>query len=821
LVEDLVEEMARRWSQGERPITEDFLDRHPGLRDRPAAVMELIYEEFSLRQQHGQEADPAHFLERFPAWRDQLRVVLDCHHLLAGQVGYRPPTVGETLGEFHLLAELGRGAQAHVFLAAQLTLAGRLVVLKVGPCAGGEHLSLARLQHTHIVPLFSLQDDPERNLRALCMPYFGGATLDALLTGLRSSPPAHRTGQQLVGALRAGQAAAPVSLAVTGLACDFLGRSSYVQAVCWLGTCLADALQYAHEHGLLHLDLKPSNVLLAADGQPMLLDFHLAREPVQPGGPAPDWLGGTPGYIAPEHLAALAAVRTGRQSPASVDGRADVFALGVLLYQALADALPPASQPAQELRRLNPQVTRGLADILGKCLQPDPARRYQDAAALGADLRRHLADQPLQGVPTRSLAERWRKWRRRRPHALAVLCLVVATLTAAALGWAHLCRQTEQARTALQEGREYLHQHQDQAAVASLRRGLALAQEAPFYPGLTQELCDQLRLAESARAAGELHLLIERIRALSGSDPLAPDPARAAERQCRSFWDRRELIARELTPQPSLARTEQATTDMLDLAILWTDLRVRLAAPAEVAATRRAALEVLAEAEAFFGPSQILYHERHKHAMALGLPALAEEAARRSATLPIRTPWEHYAMGRTLLEAGVPAAAAPWFARAVELEPQSVWANFYQGKCAYHQGAFADAVSAFSVCIALAPDSAWCYYNRGLAYAGLGRPDDALRDYDHALRLDPALAGAALNRGTLHYHAKRYPEALADLQHALEAGGPSAVVYYDLALVHVACGDRPAALASLQRALREDPQRGNARALQERLRREP
>src|SRR5205085_8810760 len=95
-----------------------------------------------------------------------------------------------------------------------------------------------------------------------------------------------------------------------------------------------------------------------------------------------------------------------------------------------APSLPP-------LNRRNPQVSVGLSDIVHRCLAPDPADRYADAAALAADLRRHLADLPLRGAPNRSLRERWRKWRRRRPYSplwaglLVALAAVTVTLGAA------------------------------------------------------------------------------------------------------------------------------------------------------------------------------------------------------------------------------------------------------------------------------------------------------------------------------------------------------------------------------------------------------
>jgi hypothetical protein len=292
LVERLAENMAERWRKGDRPLAEEYLDRHPQLSNLPEAALQLVSEEIYLRQESGQETSAADLVCRFPQWRREVQALLSCHSLLASQLAApRFPRAGETLGEFCVRAELGHGAHARVFLATQPALADRPVVLKVVPCSGQEHLSLARLQHTHIVPLYSFHDFPKRSLRALCLPYFGGTILARVLEMLRDHPPGQRTGCDIVNALQQ----APSAGVVGGPACRFLARASYTEAVCWIGACLADALQYAHERGLLHLDVKPSNVFVAADGQPMLLDFHMARALRAAGDPAPLGLGGTPG----------------------------------------------------------------------------------------------------------------------------------------------------------------------------------------------------------------------------------------------------------------------------------------------------------------------------------------------------------------------------------------------------------------------------------------------------------------------------------------------------------------------------------------------
>jgi serine/threonine protein kinase/lipoprotein NlpI len=818
-VEELAAEMARRWRQGEKPTTEEFLDRHPALRQQPEAAFHLICEELCLREEAGETVDAAAVLRRFPQWQAQLEVVLACRQLFQPAAPPGFPNVGKSFGAYRLLAELGRGAAGRVYLAAQPALADRTVVVKLTPCDGQEHLTLARLQHTSIVPLYTVEDDPARNLRVLCMPYFGGASLGRLLELLKCKPVAQRSGRDLLAALEEVEASRPVAAPAQGVARKLYERASYVQAACWIGAALADALHYAHARGLAHFDIKPSNVLIAADGQPMLLDFHLARQPLAAAEADIDWLGGTPDYMSPEQRAAVDAVSNGRPVPSAVDGRSDVYALGLVLYEALGGPLRDRS--AAELRRWNPAVSVGLADILGKCLAAAPKDRYADAAALAADLRNHLSDRPLVGVRNRSLKERWRKWRRQQPHGLRrwvwATAAVVALAAAGATYWHRVEQRRSEAALALSEGREQLERGELVGGVHTLRHGRELARQFPADPGLAAALEAELHRARRLELTGQLQRIAEQARFLAGSDELSPAAAARVADACRSVWASRSEIWSPATAESAADTSQRIRMDLLDVAVLLADLSVRAAAPADKAQHQRAALEVLAQAEALLGNNVALCLERQTHATALGLTDMAQAAAAQAAALGAQTAWEHDALGRALLRAGKLAEAAQAFERAVRLQPDVFWPHFYQGACAYRGKHFAEAVNAFDVCIALAPRKAECYFNRALAYHALGDLKRATEDYSDALRLSPGMSAAALNRGLIRFEEKRYEPAIADLNQALTLGADAAVAHYNLAVIYHAQNDRRRALAHVEQALQVNPQHRAARELRERL----
>ncbi len=816
-----VQAMASAWGRGEGVSAEQLLASHPGLGDE--AAIRLIYEEVCLRRESGQDVATTEVVNRFPRWKDELEVLLGCDRML------RPfsrvamfPTIGEELGPFRLLAELGRGASGKTYLAAEPALGNRLVVLKVITDDQEEHLSLARLRHTHIIPLFSEQSWPDRGLRALCMPYLGGASLARILEGVAHIAPAERRGRHVLDVLdRARNVEADPSIA-DGPYRRYLDQASYVQAVCWIAACLADALQSAHAHGLIHMDVKPSNVLIAGDGLPVLLDFHLAHRPIGAGERVADRLGGTPGWMAPEHRAALEAVAQGQTVADPVDGRADLYALGLLLRQALIGRGVARGRGAQRpWRGQNPEVTVGLADIVDKCLAVKPADRYHDAAALADDLRRYLSEQPLRGVANRSPVESWRKWRRRRPDALtrwtAGLVSGAALVAMLVLAHAFYRQRVREIEMTLDDGRKLCIDGRFPEAVHTLGRGLEHTRALPGVDNLKRSLQEQLLVARRGQKAAALHELADVIRFRHGIDLPSIEEGRSLIKNFRAVWNERELLLGPNTRAHD-ARFEQVIRlDLLDLAIAAAELRLGLAPSAEAGAARVDALQLLDDANTWCGPSHRLDCLRQSIAGSTEQPDSAREQG--PVTL---SALDHYDQGRVSLRAGRFREAALDFQRVLDQRPQDFWPNFYQGLCAYRLGQFHDALAAFRTCIALAPNSAECYYNRARVAEALGRGGQAIRDYSRALELDPALYSASINRGILAYKNGKNDDAIADFRQAIRAASVSpalGLIHYNLALAHLARGDRAAALASAQEAVARG--HDGARGLCERLQREP
>jgi serine/threonine protein kinase len=384
--------------------------------------------------------------------------------------------VGARLGDFELVRELGRGGMGVVYEARQRSL-NRRVALKV--LSGGlgltpaavqrfrrEAEAAAKLHHTNIVPVYAIGEEGGAHFYA--MELIDGPSLDHVIRQLRrAAPPGATTRTGGVGTGGAdGAPPAPLdatgpyvesgpapAAAPAGLSSSALGSGgAYFDTVARLVAEVADALDYAHREGVVHRDVKPSNLLLSPAGRLSLNDFGLARLLEQPGVTMTGEFVGTPAYMSPEQIAA------GRTP---LDRRTDVYSLGATLYELLALRPPFAGDRRDQVlaqilhkdpvppRRVNRRVPVDLETICLKALEKDPDRRYPTAAAMAEDLRRYVnrfAISARRAGPVRRLA----KWARRHPAVAASLACVLLAV-GAALDFAHRAHRAEEQRRQDQE----------------------------------------------------------------------------------------------------------------------------------------------------------------------------------------------------------------------------------------------------------------------------------------------------------------------------------------------------------------------------------
>jgi serine/threonine protein kinase len=321
--------------------------------------------------------------------------------------GTRSERLAELLGElgdYELLEEVGRGGQGVVFRARQKSL-NRTVALKVislGQWASRAHVkrfrreaeAAASLDHPSIVPIHEVG---ERDGSCyFSMQFIDGGQLDEVV---RRTPMSMRQAAELIAKI-------------------------------------ARTVHYAHEHGILHRDIKPGNILLDSKGEPHLTDFGLARLlDAQSSVTRTVEVMGTPSYMAPEQA-------SGKN--AELTSATDVYGLGAVLYQLLTGHPPFAGGTTYETikllldtdprppRSLNRKIDRELSTICLKCLEKDPKRRYSSTLALAEDLEHWLKHEPIAARRTGPLA-RGKKWVRRNPTSALLAGSLVAL--AAALGW--------------------------------------------------------------------------------------------------------------------------------------------------------------------------------------------------------------------------------------------------------------------------------------------------------------------------------------------------------------------------------------------------
>jgi serine/threonine protein kinase len=524
-------------------------------------ALDLVLEEITARIQAGELIDAEACIAAHPEFADRLRGMLPAMQLLVAFGGSHPsgsashladgiqrrassiehPATG-ALGDFRLVREIGRGGMGVVYEAEQLSI-GRTVALKILPFASmlderrlarfrNEVRAAGQLHHTNIVPIFAV--GVERGVHFYAMQLVEGESLAEVIAAMRKDSGVRSQASRITSQMSAEQAArhTPESefqrlkprietVAVAELSTlRTTNGPAYFRTVAQLAVQAAEALEHAHACGVVHRDVKPSNLLLDARGTLWLTDFGLARLGDDTDLTVTGDVLGTLRYMSPEQT---------RGSRAVLDHRTDVYSLGATLYELLA--LRPAFEAADrhELirqiveaepmppRRMNGAIPADLETVVLKALEKDAADRYETAQEMANDLRRFLEYKPIQ-ARCPSLADRGRKWIARHAAlagvagaALAAVAVVAVAATLLTL-WAFRseAQQRRHAEAHLRVAAESIHQmltrvSADRYTHGDLRHAGELAADAAsFYDRLLTLTDDAEIRLQAATSYGQI-----------------------------------------------------------------------------------------------------------------------------------------------------------------------------------------------------------------------------------------------------------------------------------------------------------------------------
>jgi serine/threonine protein kinase/Flp pilus assembly protein TadD len=764
-----------------RPTREELLARHPEFADRLAKFLDDQERVDGL-------AVPLRRVIQAPS-------VDDPNKPLFGEF-----TAPQELGDFRLLCQVGRGGMGVVYEAEQVSL-GRRVALKVLPFAAtmdpkqlqrfqNEARAAAQLHHTNIVPVYYVGCD--KGVHFYAMQFIDGQSVAEIIAELR--PGARSAASDQGDAAGVDAASGRMLPSVSSDTTPEIGKAgilstvsshpdrSFFRLVAQLGIQAAEALDHAHQVGIVHRDVKPANLLVDATGRLWVTDFGLAQVQGDSRLTLTGGLIGTLRYMSPEQALAKRGV---------IDHRTDVYSLGATLYELLTLEPVVGGSDRQELlrqiafeeprrpRRRNKALPAELETIVLKALQKNPADRYATAQELADDLERYLRHEPIRARRP-SVTQRARKWaRRHRPVVLtaALGLLAAAAVLAGSVGWVvrdRAARRTETERVVAAAFDESVSRQEERRlpeALSAARRANELLAGADVGEALQQRV--RARLSD-LELLGRLDNV--RLEALIGSGDGDFDWNGADELYGQTF--RPAGIDIGTLPVEEAGERLRKSTVAAELAAMldhWALVRWRARGADDSSWRHLLQVARLADPDA--------WRARVRDSLERGdiRSLLAATSSEETMRLPVAT---LVVLGSALLGNKETYGQAEVFLReAQRRHADDFWLNFlcWEFVTSIPPPRPAERLRFAAVVAALRPTIPGARVNLGNVLHDAGRTDEAIAEYREALRLKKGYGLAHNGLGNALKAKGRTDEAIAEFQEALRLQPDNAAAHFNLA----------------------------------------